>query len=86
MTKEELLIVLIEEAGEVIQAATKCLRFTWDENYPSYGINHEILAAEIGDLIGIVKSLPLNISIIEQHSASKLEKVKLMAMKYPSYA
>lgn len=57
MTREQLLILLIEECGEVIQAATKCLRFGWDHEYKDYGVNHVELAGEIGDVLGVMGAL-----------------------------
>lgn len=62
MTNEErdyLLLCLIEECGEVIQAATKCLRFGYDRDWPGYGINHEVLEKEAGELDAIVTALKL---------------------------
>src|ERR1700761_4172460 len=51
LTRDELLILLIEECGEVIQAATKCLRFGWDVDHGTgYGNNRDQLAKELGEL------------------------------------
>ena len=76
MTREEKLVLLIEECGEVIQAATKCLRFGWDIEHPDYGINHKVLAKEIGDLIGVVDSLPLDSDIIKLFRSIKMIKAE----------
>jgi NTP pyrophosphatase (non-canonical NTP hydrolase) len=76
LTREERLVVLIEECGEVIQAATKCLRFGWDRDHPDYGVNHEVLAREVGDLIAMIDSLNLREDLIEAHRARKLEKAE----------
>lgn len=59
LTRDEILLLLIEECGEVIQAATKCLRFGFDREWPGYGKNSEVLATEIGDVLGCVDALPL---------------------------
>src|SRR5215211_1747580 len=59
LTRDELLVLLIEECGEVIQAATKCLRFGYDRDQPGYGVNHEVLAKELGDLTGVMDAMPL---------------------------
>ena len=75
MTREELLVLLTEEAGEVIQAATKCIRFTWDEDWPGYGVNHEVLAKEVGDLLGVVDALGLDKDIIDEYRLHKIDKV-----------
>lgn len=76
MTMEEKLILLVEECGEVIQAATKCLRFGWDRNQPDYGVNHEVLAREIGDLIGVVNALPLRRDLIDIFQSGKIAKAE----------
>jgi ribosome-binding protein aMBF1 (putative translation factor) len=64
----------VEECGEVIQAATKILRFGWDRNEPGYGINHEVLAKEVGDLKGVIDSLDLDHVIVNNHRQQKIEK------------
>ena len=77
LTRDDLLILLIEECGEVIQAATKCLRFGWDRHQPGYGINNEALSAEIGDVFGVVDGLRvhgLGDAIIRKSAAGKLAK------------
>lgn len=76
LTREEKLVLLIEECGEVIQAATKCLRFGWDRDHPDYGVNHEVLAREIGDLMGVLYSLPLNVDLIDTHQRQKMAKAE----------
>lgn len=76
LTRDELLILLVEECGEVIQAATKCLRFGWDRNQPNYGVNHEVLAKEIGDLHGVIEALPLDVSIIHLFRDIKIRKAE----------
>lgn len=47
--EDELLVNLVEECSEVIQAATKLLRFG-KESYKGYGDNQERLGLEIGDV------------------------------------
>jgi len=55
---ELLLTQLQEEAGEVIQASSKCLRFGAKEIYPETGIkNRERLAQEIDDFLALVEML-----------------------------
>lgn len=76
MTRDEMLVILIEEAGEVIQAATKCLRFGWDRDWPDYGVNHEVLAKEIGDMLGAADELNLNRQIIDEFRLMKVAKVE----------
>jgi NTP pyrophosphatase (non-canonical NTP hydrolase) len=76
MTRDECLILLIEECGEVIQAATKCLRFGWDRNHPNYGVNHEVLAEEIGDLLGVADALPLRPEVVQVFRRKKMRKAE----------
>lgn len=57
LSHEDILVLLCEEAAEVIQAATKCLRFGYKRNQPGYGNNYDVLAREIGDLMGCVDAL-----------------------------
>jgi NTP pyrophosphatase (non-canonical NTP hydrolase) len=81
LTTDEKLVLLIEECGEVIQAATKILRFGWDRDQPDYGINHQVLAREVGDLLAVINSLPLDAAIIENAERVKMaraERVKAM--------
>jgi hypothetical protein len=47
--QRELLGILQEECAEVIQAASKLIRFGI-ESYPGYGENRQVLGLEIGDL------------------------------------
>ena len=84
LTRDELLVILIEECGEVIQAATKCLRFGYNRDQPDYGINHEVLAHEIGDLLGISDALPLNRERIECSRQQKLAKLQLALRGLPN--
>lgn len=74
LTRDERLVLLIEECGEVIQAATKCLRFGFDRDQPGYGVNSAVLAAEVGDLLGVVDALPLNRDISERFRKAKIAK------------
>lgn len=54
--EREILIILIEECGEVIQAATKLLRFGAQDGYPgSMSTNSQSLGMEIGELLHMVE-------------------------------
>jgi NTP pyrophosphatase (non-canonical NTP hydrolase) len=75
MTKKYLLTVLMEEGGEVVQAAAKCQRFGWSRHEPGYGVNHEVLAKEIGDLLGVADALGLDRTLVRRNRASKMERV-----------
>jgi hypothetical protein len=76
MTREQILVLLIEECGEVIQAATKCLRFGWDRDQPDYGVNHEVLARELGDLLGAADALELRQDLVANSRRMKLSKAE----------
>ena len=75
LTREELLVILIEECAEVTKAVTKIQRFGWTTYWPHYGVNSDVLAAEIGDLLGIIDALPHARSIAAQFRANKIERV-----------
>lgn len=79
LTTDELLVILMEECAEVIQAASKCLRFGFTRYQPEYGNNDKVLAAEIGDLLAMVDALPLDkgqIAHFRKHKLAKAEKAK----------
>lgn len=76
LTRDELLVLLIEECAEVIQAATKCLRFGWDRNYPGYGVNHEKLADEIGELGAVTNALNLNRYRVVKAAGEKMARAE----------
>lgn len=59
LTRDELLVLLMEEAAEIIQAASKCLRFGYDTVWPGYGRNSAVLANEVGDFWGVIDELHL---------------------------
>ena len=76
MTREQILVLLIEECSEVIQAATKCLRFGWDRDFPDYGVNHEVLAKELGDLLGAADALDLRQDLVTTFRKMKMSKAE----------
>lgn len=59
MNRIDLLFVQVgEEASEVAQEASKCLRFGPDEIYPVIGItNAERVKAEFNDLLAVIEML-----------------------------
>ena len=76
-------MLLIEECGEVIQAATKCLRFGYDVDHGvDYGNNKMVLSREIGDLLGVVDGLPLDHVNIDAMRATKLSRAEATKAKY----
>lgn len=55
--KQHLLLLLMEECGEVAQAAAKCIRFTPEHATVDNPTNFENLVLEFNDLIAIVELL-----------------------------
>jgi len=82
LTIDEKLVILMEECAEVIKAASKCSRFGWDREQPEYGQNDKVLAAEIGDMLGMIDSLPLDWTQIEYFRKRKLEKAEKAKAMY----
>lgn len=83
LTREELLVLLIEECGEVIQAATKCLRFGWDIDHGvGYGNNRMILSCEVGDLEAIIRELPLDREASRKTRDAKINKAETAKRLY----
>lgn len=83
LTRDELLVLLIEECAEVIQAATKCLRFGFDVDHGvDYGNNRLVLSREVGDLLGVAQALPLDLENIEAMRASKIARAEAAKEKY----
>lgn len=77
LTLDDLLILATEESAEIIQAATKCQRFGWETNFPPYGINREVLAKEIGELLAIADALlsfGLDPTIINKARTTKIAR------------
>lgn len=81
--KTESLVLLMEECSEVIQAATKILRWGPDSN--NNGIlektNMEHLITEMGDVVALCSMVAIiwgiNPEEIEDASVDKLERLKL---------
>lgn len=83
LTREDLLVLLIEECGEVIQAATKCMRFGFDVDHDiGYGRNSDALANECGDLQAVMDALPLNTALKEQSQYGKIDKAERAKAKF----
>lgn len=83
LTRDELLVLLIEECSEVIQAATKCLRFGYDVDHDiGYGRNSDKLAKECGDLQAVMDELPLNMTLKEQYQYDKIGKAERAKAKF----
>lgn len=83
LTQDDLLILLIEECGEVIQAATKCLRFGFDVDHGvDYGNNKLVLSREAGDLLAILDALPLDQVNVQVTKNSKIARAEQAKAKY----
>jgi hypothetical protein len=83
LTRDDLLVLLIEECSEVIQAATKCLRFGYDVDHDiGYGRNSDELAKECGDLQAVMDELPLNTALKEQSQYGKIAKAERAKAKF----
>lgn len=75
MTREQhLLTILAEECAEVVQRATKAIRFGLDESQPGQRDNRKRLENELGDLLGMVDMLGLTPSA--ERRAAKPERVE----------
>lgn len=83
LTRDDLLVLLIEECSEVIHAATKCLRFGYDVDHDvGYGRNSDELAKECGDLQAIMDELPLNALVKMQSQEGKIAKAERAKAKF----
>lgn len=84
---DEKLIHLSEEAAEVIQAASKCLRFGYDIDHGTgYGNNRKMLSKEIGDLLALVDALDLDWDEVESTRKSKMTKILKYKTNFPKNA
>jgi NTP pyrophosphatase (non-canonical NTP hydrolase) len=70
---QELLTILMEECAEVIQEASKCIRFGMSDNIPH-------LEKEIGDLLCVIGLMHeydhMSYNRVERYVGEKLEKLK----------
>ncbi len=83
LTRDELLVLLIEECGEVIQAATKCLRFGFDVDHGvDYGNNKLVLSREIGDLMAVTDVLPLDWENVRATRSTKIKRAEVAKEKF----
>jgi NTP pyrophosphatase (non-canonical NTP hydrolase) len=76
---DELLLILSEECAEVIQAASKCRRFSMESEHNGQ-TNRQRLESELGDFMAMLKLVVdearLNESNIIQAADAKLIKVE----------
>lgn len=85
MTRSEYLLTLLqEEAGEIIQVASKAKRFGFDDSAPGveHPTNSEALTLEIGDLLTVVDMLieegHIEAVPIDHHAAKRRRIEKYM--------
>ena len=81
VSREELCTLFAEEAAEAITEAMKCLRFGWARRRGDHPRNFMLLAAEIGDVLGVIDAmLPYMLQqgreTIEHRRADKIEHYK----------
>lgn len=78
------LVLLMEEASEVILAASKAYRFGLEHDQPGYGegTNKNQITIELGDLLGIAELLQIDSSGILKAKKAKLDRLKLVEEKY----
>lgn len=87
LTRDDLLILLIEECGEVIQAATKCLRFGFNSDHGiGYGRNDAVLSREIGQCIAIMNALPTDQEQVHLGATEKIAKAEAAKERYGASA
>ena len=73
------LVLLIEECGEVVQAATKALRFGWLHSWPNYEggqTNESVVTKEVGDLIACIERLGFCALHVDKARTAKHEKLR----------
>lgn len=58
--ERERLVLLAEECAEVIQAATKILRWGWESTYDDGTTNLAQLRTELDDLFGVIYGMRCN--------------------------
>jgi hypothetical protein len=78
--ERELLDILIEEAAEIIQRATKIKRFGVDEIQPGQPHDNAYrLGLEIGDLVEVVDRL-INLGVVSEHAVLAGQTSKQMQL------
>lgn len=76
----ERLAILIEECGEVVQAATKILRHGYESRYMDGRSNLEALESEVGDLLATVDILCMGEDVRDSRiAAAKRDKFSRVA-------
>lgn len=76
--QRELLIMLAEEAGELVQACTKALRHGLDNHHPDFPnrTNTDNIRNELADLLAVYNLLSDEVVGIEPHGEDVLQAIK----------
>lgn len=78
--KEETLVILMEECGEVIQSCSKILRFGALSSWQSKLSHQEQLHKELGDLLCMIrlteKNLEMELNRTQEYANDKYLKLK----------
>lgn len=94
LTQDELLVIAMEEAAELIKEAAKCYRsglaYVPFQDAPKSGLaslttapsNIERLSAELGDLLGVLDCLPIDRSIMQRYRSTKMQRMIDAKRKY----
>lgn len=84
---EHLLICLSEEAGEIVQACAKALRFGLTDGYPGTDrTNATDIAIECSDLITVLDMLHARGDVPIFFDSDRYEAKKAKVLKYIDYA
>lgn len=76
ITETDWLVILMEECAEVQKICAKMIRFGPDHNYENTGINRDKLAMEIGDILGVMDEIQLDMSLVRKFRATKRDRVE----------
>ena len=79
MNQNEILDILQEECGEVVQIVSKCRRFGLDNSYENSETNRTRLTNEVGDLMCMIQLLQEAgiVDLAEVMFAASKKRVKL---------
>lgn len=86
LTQDEILVVVMEEAAEVIKEASKCLRsgldYVPDQEEGGSLSNIEKLSRELGDLLGMCDELPINKDAMIDARQNKMLRARMAKLYY----
>jgi len=87
--REHLLVLLMEEASEVIKATSKALRFGLLDSYPDYADgkpNWRVIREELHDLVGVVEMLNDDVCDLLPFDRDLIEAKKCKVLKFIKHA